>query len=242
MAEISIPNRPLCACGCGLQVENAKIDDDLRGRRRGEPNAFLHGHNGNMWRSLKGQLSDQDCACGCGKKTKYEKGGRPQRYVHGHNRRDETLVDRFWSFVQKTDDGCWTWTGARAEFGYGVISDRATRRHLRAHRLSWEIAYGLVPLGMLVLHRCDNPPCVRPDHLFLGDHADNSDDKVAKGRQQHGERHAMALLSNAAVREIRRAGRDTTSRRALALKFGVKSELICNVQAGRSYRGVRDEA
>lgn len=89
------------------------------------------------------------------------------------------LETRFWQRVEKTD-GCWRWTGPLHAFGYGLIWRGGN--NVGAHRISWEIHVGPIPDGLFVLHRCDNPPCVRPDHLFLGTQADNIHDMVAKGR------------------------------------------------------------
>src|SRR5882672_11149425 len=98
---------------------------------------------------------------------------------------------RFWRKVNK--DGpvhptlgtqCWLWTASTQNGGYGQIRTPTNdkRKLLRANRLSWEIAFGPVPDGLFVLHHCDNPPCVNPDHLWLGTKADNNNDRSRKGR------------------------------------------------------------
>lgn len=88
--------------------------------------------------------------------------------------------DLFWTHVE-FGDGCWEWTGSRDASGYGRTG-KATYGQSKAHRVSWEIANGEIPDGVHVCHSCDNPPCVRPDHLFLSDHAGNMADKAAKDR------------------------------------------------------------
>lgn len=85
----------------------------------------------------------------------------------------------FWSKVQKTDT-CWLWTGVIGAHGYGVFGGKKTRG--RAHRLMWERVNGPIPDGLNVCHRCDNPPCVNPAHLFLGTVKDNAQDMMRKGR------------------------------------------------------------
>ncbi len=110
-----------------------------------------------------------------------------------------TREQRFWSKVQRSD-GCWEWQGSLAVGGYGQIM--SSRRRCFTHRASWEINVGTIPPGLHVLHRCDNPSCVRPDHLFLGSHADNMADKAAKGRAAR-ERNGNAKLSEADVIAMR---------------------------------------
>lgn len=132
-----------------------------------------------------------------------------------------TPEERLWRHVEKSD-GCWVWTGSLANWGYGQI--KVDGRPERTHRLSWTIHFGPIPDGLDVLHTCDNPPCVRPDHLFLGTDGDNAQDMASKGRQ----RYAWPLASHRAkltveqVMEIRdryRAGGIST--RQLAREYNV---------------------
>lgn len=83
-------------------------------------------------------------------------------------------------------EGCWEWGGYRNKWGYGFtrVGGRGSKGIL-AHRLSWSLRYGDIPTGMHVLHKCDNPCCVNPAHLFLGTNQDNINDRVAKGRSSH---------------------------------------------------------
>ncbi len=101
-----------------------------------------------------------------------------------------SLIERFWARVNKTDT-CWLWMGSAVEDGYGVLGYRG--KQVRTHRLSWELANGPIPAGLSVLHRCDTPACVNPDHLFVGTTQDNITDKVAKGRQAKGDSHGSRL-------------------------------------------------
>jgi hypothetical protein len=99
------------------------------------------------------------------------------------SRRRIPLEDRFWPKVNKRGpDECWEWNGCTKPFGYGFISRRPSGNSELAHRVSWELANGPIPDGLYVLHRCDNPPCVNPNHLFLGDYGDNARDRAAKKR------------------------------------------------------------
>lgn len=147
--------------------------------------------------------------------------------------------DRFWSKVRRGDD-CWDWTAARDPLGYGFFRMEPGKPMWRAHRAAWALVNGPIPDGMIVCHRCDNPPCVRPEHLFLGTDQDNTDDRVAKGRSSrmvshYGETSPLAVLTAAQVDEIRtRYAAGGVFQRELAAEYGVSQ-----TQIGRIVRLVR---
>ena len=116
---------------------------------------------------------------------------------------DQSILNRFWSKVKKAD-GCWEWQAGTNTYGYGTFNlNKKTRS---AHRVSWAISRGPISEGMCILHHCDNPACVRLDHLFIGTHSDNNNDSVAKGRwgDRGGENHGNSKLVENDVYEIRR--------------------------------------
>ena len=97
--------------------------------------------------------------------------------------RKRPLVERFWEKVARAGaEECWLWTAGLGTDGYGSIG--VSRGAVRAHRVSWEIAFGAIPSGLCVLHKCDVRTCVNPSHLFLGTTQDNTADMVSKGRQR----------------------------------------------------------
>ena len=124
---------------------------------------------------------------------------------------------------------CIEWQGYRDRNGYGRINFRGGAHWV--HRVAWIEANGEIPAGQLVLHRCDNPPCVNPDHLFLGTHADNTRDKCAKGRQarMRNERAGMAKLTDAQVAEIRRRRAAGDTCKSIARDYGVHPAHVSRV-------------
>lgn len=138
-----------------------------------------------------------------------------------------------------TNGGCWLWTGAMIlKTGYGTIG-YGGRSH-GAHRASYETFKGPIPTGLLVCHRCDNPACVNPDHLFLGTVRDNSQDMIAKGRKPTfpGSSAPGAILHEKQIPIIRRLIADGLPNREIGNRFGVTPDVINAIKAGRSWRCV----
>lgn len=157
--------------------------------------------------------------------------------------RHQRNVALFWKHVQKTDS-CWLWSGSHDRHGYGRMWRSADARQRFAHRFSWEISVGAIPAGHVIRHLiCDNPPCVRPDHLAVGLQRDNVADMHAKGRRRSappkGEAHHHAKLTEDQVREIRRRATDEhVSAYRLARDFGVSEATAARVIKRQSWAHV----
>ena len=163
------------------------------------------------------------CLCGCGLSPK----NTTAEYIRGH-RPLRSLAERLWSRVDKKQE-CWEWLGCRNRFGYGQIGlGRKGEGIGLAHRVAYQLERGPIPDGMCVCHRCDNPPCVRPDHLFLGTGKDNMQDAANKGRTKgaSGLRNWNARLHAEEVDRIRALGAIGMERKEIARLFGVTPQHV----------------
>ena len=151
---------------------------------------------------------------------------------------NEHFTDRFWSKVDPTGD-CWEWTAHRKANGYGQFTLRRGV-FVGAHTVSYALLNGPIPPGMSICHRCDNPPCVNPDHLFIGTQADNGADMVAKGRgsSTQGIERSNARLNDEAVRLIRGAEPRHGLACSLAREYGVSDTTIRKIRSGQKWRHV----
>lgn len=176
------------------------------------------------WRAKHG--SKQYCSYSCKNKSHPKK---------------TNVVARFWSKVKKTDT-CWVWTAGTSSNGYGQFHYQG--RGLRAHRFSYALQYGEIPEGMDVLHKCDNPPCVRPDHLFAGTNLDNTQDMLAKGRRKGGGRRGeashFAKLKNADVVAIRERLAKGDRTKDIARDYGVAPTAISSISSGANWAHLQD--
>lgn len=125
---------------------------------------------------------------------------------------------------------CWLWIASRDRLGYGNFSLRPYRV-TKAHRAMWLLCFGLIPDGLEVCHKCDNPPCVNPEHLFLGTHAENGLDMARKGRASTHNRK----LKPSDVREVRALFGAGVKQAVLAARFGVSTSNISTIVTRRSW-------
>lgn len=181
----------------------------------------------------------------CGKQFPEKRYGKNMYCSHpcrGEGRRVAPVV-AFWAKVSKADgDSCWGWTGALISTGYGLISVRGELT--LAHRYSYTVNVSPIPDGLHVLHRCDNPKCVRPDHLFLGTNNDNIADRVAKGRGRGprpglaGEKNRNAKLTADAVRRMRILAASGVSHLAISKQFSVSRTTANRIINRKSWASV----
>lgn len=158
------------------------------------------------------------------------------------NRQRTPIADRFWPKVQRVDGaGCWFWRGSTDRNGRGRILPDMNIAYTPgvkptpalAYRVAWELTYGPIPIGMHVCHHCDNPNCVRPDHLFVGNALDNVADMIAKGRANHS---GPAKLTRADAQSIRLRHASGETRKGLANAYGVSRSQIGRIVLGANWK------
>ena len=147
--------------------------------------------------------------------------------------------ERFWSKVDRSGP-CWLWTDSVNANGYGQIGagGRKGFKMFLTHRVAWELTNGAIPEGLFVLHKCDNPPCCNPSHLFLGTQTDNQRDMASKGRQvfqrnpglaPRGERNGKAVLNDDLVRSIRARSKAGETGRSISRSTGLGQSHISQI-------------
>lgn len=144
---------------------------------------------------------------------------------------------RFNAKWEKDESGCWIWSGCKAGKGYGILKIPKTRKQIYAHRLSYLIHRGEIQEGEYVLHRCDNPACVNPAHLFLGSAKDNAQDMAAKGRHLFGERNKnpeQILTSRDVVKIKKLLAMNSFSQKEIGRMF-----CVAQITISRIHRGLR---
>lgn len=201
--------------------------------------------NTGRYKALSGPSAERTCPV-CGITFRVPHSSNPKQYCNTecYKLRGELVKARLWAKVIKApDNGCWLWQGGRAEGGYGrfIVNGRPTY----THRFVYELTFGPIPEGLSVCHHCDNPPCCRPDHLFLGSQADNAADMWAKGRGyvatpivHRGEAHYRARLSDTKVRYIREQHAMGKSYTELAATLDVSRATVTDACQGKTWKHI----
>ena len=152
----------------------------------------------------------------------------------------KTFQEKFWSKVKLTADvnRCWEWTGARNRGGYGAMG--YNKRTYQSHRFAWFLIFGKFP-DLDLLHSCDNPPCVNPNHLREGTDQDNSNDKVLRNRQLKGSKSPVAKLNESQVLEIKQLLKEGHSHASIGRMYGVRFQTIGAIKYGKIWKHVKSE-
>lgn len=159
----------------------------------------------------------------------------------------DSIKNRLVKYSARAESGCLEWNGYKDKDGYGVllVSKDGKKKNTKAHRLSYELHVAPIPAQMFICHRCDNPGCIEPSHLFVGTAADNNADKMKKGRHRpggrphHGSKNGRARLSEQQVAGIRcLVGSYGVTAAAIARSLGVSASAVRRAANGQRWRTV----
>lgn len=149
------------------------------------------------------------------------------------------LIDQFYRYVgRKQPNGCILWTGTTTKDGYGRISKTIANSKRQAHRISYELFVGPIHDSLFVLHRCDNPLCINPTHLFLGTHQDNMTDMLVKGRSSRGERNRHAKLTESQVVEITNLRARGVALKTIVQMFGINRGSVWCIVSKKTWKNI----
>jgi hypothetical protein len=147
----------------------------------------------------------------------------------------------FWEKVDKrSEDECWEWIASRDSCNYGMFYPKDHSNGVKASRYSYQLRYGDIPKGLYVLHKCDNPPCVNPKHLFIGTQTDNMQDMISKGRlyDRRGEKNSKVKLTEEDVRTVKLLRKNGMTYKSIAKSLKVSEGCINHILNGRHWVGV----
>lgn len=188
----------------------------------------------------KQRAAKWDCQCICGSIRDYA----TPNLRNGHAKscgclsgkiKGASQIERFSAkYKVDPDTQCWNWTGSKTHDGYGIF--RHKKEGILAHRSSYLLHIGEIPDELCVCHHCDNPACVNPDHLFLGSHKENMNDRDQKGRCPSGEKSGVVKLTDAQVLEIKAS---TGTTRAVGEKYGVSNGHVSLIRRNKARRGAK---
>lgn len=188
-----------CHCGCGAKTPVAKISNTAAYMINNEPMRYIQGHGTRSKHTLPEGLCIcrkpacgipfGTCHCGCGSQVSLARSSRgnihingmPQPYKEGHTSKTSTTVNRLLKYrIIDESSQCWIWTKAKDKDGYGLMTVADIMRRVPA--VSYETFVGKIPDGLIIRHKCDNPPCFNPDHLETGTQKQNRQDAFERGR------------------------------------------------------------